>query len=87
MLKVILVQVFCSLKTEISRRFSIGFRPNLREFFPSFSLWLPLLYYVETYYLIPSCFFFQFWNSKTRKFLQALTFEVPITQILLHRER
>lgn len=32
-------------------------------------------------------FFFQFWSFKTRKFLQMLTFEVPITQILLHRER
>ena len=59
MLKVILVQVFCSLKTEISRRLSIGFRPNLREFYPSFSLWLSLLYCVETYYLIRfMCFFF-----------------------------
>jgi len=28
----------------------------------------------------------KFWNFKTRKLLQMLTFEVPITQILLHRD-
>lgn len=29
----------------------------------------------------------QFWNFKARKLLHSMTFEVPIAQILLHRER
>ena len=29
----------------------------------------------------------QFWNFKARKLLHSMTFEAPIAQILLHRER
>ena len=34
-----------------------------------------------------SVYFLQFWNFKAKKLLYNLTFEIPITQILLHRER
>ena len=34
-----------------------------------------------------SVYFLQFWNFKAKKLLHNLTFEIPVTQILLHRER
>ena len=32
-------------------------------------------------------FSLQFWNFKARNLLQKMSFESPITQILLHRDR
>ena len=39
------------------------------------------------YVICDMSFFLQFWNFKARNLLQKMSFESPITQILLHRDR